>query len=53
MQKALFIISLKNVWRGYVSDTTNEVKENMFSKGKYYPHYENDSVCRNGKYNGK
>ena len=32
---------------------TNEVKENMFSKGKYYPHYESDSVCRNGKYNGK
>ena len=51
--KALFIVSLKNVWRGYVSDITNEVKENMFSKGKYYPHYESDSVCRNSKYNGK
>ena len=25
----------------------------MFSKGKYYPHYESDFVCRNSKYNGK
>ena len=31
----------------------NEVKENMFSKGKYYPHYKSDSVHRNSKYNGK
>ena len=52
--KALFIISLKNVWRGNVSDIVNEVKENRrFSKGKYYPHYESDSVHRNSKYNGK
>ena len=39
--------------RGYVSGITNEVKENMFSKGKYYPHYKSDSVCRNSRYNGK
>lgn len=39
--------------RGYVSDITNEVKENRFSKGKCCPHCESDSVCRNGKYNGK
>ena len=39
--------------RGYVSGITNEVKENMFSKGKYYPHYKSNSACRNSKYNGK
>lgn len=39
--------------RGYVSDVTNEVKENRFSKGKCCPHCESDSICRNGKYNGK
>ena len=53
MQKALFIISLKNVWRGYVSNIINKVKENMFSKGKCYSHYTSDSVHRNSKYNGK
>lgn len=39
--------------KGYVSDVTNEVKENRFSKGKCCPHCESDSVCRNGKYSGK
>ena len=39
---------------GYVSEIANEVKENRrFSKGKRYPHYESNSVCRNSKYNGK
>ena len=39
--------------RGYVYDVTNEVKENRFSKGKCCPRCESDSICRNGKYNGK
>lgn len=39
--------------RGYVSDVTNDVKESRLSKGKCCPRCESDSVCRNGKYNGK
>lgn len=39
--------------RGCVSNVTNEVKENRFSKGKCYPHYENDSVCISSKYSYK
>ena len=47
------ILEERKATRGYVSDVTSEVKENRFSKGKFCPHSESDSVCRNGKYSGK
>lgn len=47
------ILEERKFTRGYVSDVTNEVKENRFSKGKCCPYCESDSVCRNGKYSGK
>ena len=47
------ILEERMTLRGYVYDIANEVKENMFSKGKYYPHYKSDSVYKNSKYNGK
>ena len=38
---------------GIVTDVTNEIKENRFSRGKSCPHCESEAVCRYGKYNGK
>lgn len=37
----------------YVSDVTEEIKENRFSMGKCCPHCESEAICRFGKYNGK
>ncbi|MGL5243747.1 MAG: IS1595 family transposase [Sarcina sp.] len=47
------ILEERKVTRGYTSDVINEVKENRFSKGKCCPHCENNSICRNGKYDNK
>lgn len=38
---------------GYVTDVTNEIKENRFSMGKFYPHCESEAIYKFGKYNGK
>ncbi|WP_435575544.1 transposase [Clostridium gasigenes] len=48
-----YILEERRTTRGYVFDVTNDVKESRFSKGKCCPRCESDSVCRNGKYNGK
>lgn len=37
----------------FVTEITDEVKENRFSKGKVCPHCDHDEVSRNGKFNGK
>ena len=38
---------------GYITDVTDEIKENRFSMGKCCPHCESETICRFGKYNGK
>ncbi|WP_432409202.1 IS1595 family transposase [Wukongibacter sp. M2B1] len=37
----------------FVTEVTDEVKENRFSRGKVCPHCDHDEVSRNGKFNGK
>ncbi|MFT9497819.1 IS1595 family transposase [Anaerosolibacter sp.] len=37
----------------FVTEVTDEVKENRFSKGKVCPYCEHDELSRNGKFNGK
>ena len=37
----------------FVTEVTDEVKENRFSRGKVCPHCEHDKVSRNGKSNNK
>lgn len=37
----------------FVTEVTDEVKENRFSRGKVCPHCHHGEVSRNGKFNGK